>query len=347
MSGRGFPQENNTGQTTPEPTIATGSAGAVAQLRLAAVAVGLVFAVIACEPYEPEPRVQSFILPGPHAALECASCHLDEPPYDPIIWDINCISCHTAAGERQELGKADYATWGPAHYPGYANTTCSNNGGCHLDTHESWGVAAAECGGGVDHSFFPLEGLHALDCATCHSSPDCNQFSAVDVVDPVGAPLALSGRTLCMSCHEADRPEAHYLELDNPVRPPDADKRWDCKACHDPVSRDGAPVTQDWVFTDNFHGKNANTGIRVPHGTFGGIGLGYGSDDVAIPPEQWVTECVACHPAGEPVAPNPAYQCTVACHQELFELNGIHQGNAPGADATCIYCHINGEDRYE
>jgi hypothetical protein len=318
MSGRGFPLCH----------VRLGSVG------LTAVSLGL-FAATACEPYEAEPRVQSFVLPGAHAALDCTSCHLDEPPYDPIVWDLDCTSCHDAATEKQELGDPQYAAWGAAHYPQQSATTCSSNGACHQDTQLTWAEALAGCPE-VDHSFLPLEGEHGLGCSECHSAASCEDYSGDDVVYN-GVPV-IDAPSSCMACHENLRPNFHY-ERPAEQRPAGSELRGDCKACHDPVARLGNPVQDRGFFIDrSTHGAPS---VLVPHGTFGGVG--YGSEDLPLPPEQWVTECVDCHPGGEPVIQDITYQCTQACHAELFELNGIHQGQQPGVDDLCLACHDGAE----
>ncbi|MEZ4238456.1 MAG: hypothetical protein R3F59_20350 [Myxococcota bacterium] len=45
--------------------------------------------------------------------------------------------------------------------------------------------------------------------------------------------------TLCWSCHEPDRPALHYVDdpAQDSVIAPDSELRWDCKACHDGLSR--------------------------------------------------------------------------------------------------------------
>ena len=308
--------------------------------HLFGVAGALMFGALSCAPFEPAPRLQTFVLPGPHAALDCAACHFDEPPYDPIVWDLDCVSCHDAGTEKQELGDPNGLQWGASHYVPTSQTTCSSNGGCHKDVDPDWAAAAGACGGTVDHSFLPLEGTHALGCTECHTGASCETFSGLDLVNLQDVPIT-DPPSLCMACHEYERTgydPNHYVE-DAADRPAGAELRWDCKACHDPQSRDGdATVTNGFAIYQNPHG---DPDIRVPHGTFGGVG--YGSLDAALPPDQWVTECVDCHPAGEPVI-DTTYQCTVACHVELFEATGEHQDYLPGEDAACTACHPGAQD---
>jgi hypothetical protein len=307
---------------------------------LAAITLGLL-ASTACEPYEAEPRVQSFVLPGAHAALDCTSCHLDEPPYDPILWDVNCISCHDAGSEKQELGDPNGAAWGTTHYTPQSTTTCSNNGGCHSDAHLTWGEALGGCPE-VDHSFLPLEGAHGLGCGECHSSASCEDFNGLDLVYN-DVPI-IDPSDSCMACHENVRPNFHY-ERPADQRPAGSELRGDCKACHDAVSREGTPVVDQGFFigfSKHLVPPNA-VSVLVPHGTFGGVG--YGGEDAALPVEQWVTACADCHPAGEPVTLDPSYQCTDACHAELFGPYGLdaHQGQFQGEDELCLVCHEGAE----
>ena len=292
----------------------------------AALAVGA-----ACAPYEPLPRAQTAILPGVHATAACADCHGAGPPYYAFVWDTTCISCHEA-DRKPPLPPAVVST----HYVGQG---CASQDICHAAVDPAWndrdGVPddTSDTGGGTvtgyGHEFLPLEGGHPTDCTACHTD---GVGSSSTVFPEGGTP------DLCWSCHEEDRygGDSHYVYDEEDTTLPDgAELRRDCKACHDVTSRTGAPFASDWS-ENSEHG-----GIRFPHGMEDSAPPSF----VPIPQSvaAYITDCAACHPTGP-----PAYQCTVACHEEIYATSP-HTSYTPGSnDSSCTLsgCHPSADIRH-
>jgi hypothetical protein len=262
--------------------------------RRLVVPAGVLLAQLSCgEPYRsPGHSVLTFELPGPHGALTCQDCH-GEPPYVAFVWDTGCLSCH----------EADRKT--PDHYYPKACT----DSGCHLDTDPTW-----KDNHGVPHDFLPLEGIHQLDCTGCHET---GTPSVDDVFPETGS------RWSCGGCHDVDpqldRPVSvdpytsqyvyHAIETDPDLVDVGAVLTWDCNACHDAQRRTvPGQVLTGWEQSGT-HGGNfllGTSAVRFPHGTEVAGDLG---ELVPLPPQAWITDCLACHPE----AP-PGYVCTTACH---------------------------------
>jgi predicted CXXCH cytochrome family protein len=261
---------------------------------------GLVALASCGEPFHEETGAATFVLPGPHAVLTCEQCH-GPPPYQAFVWDTTCLSCH----------EVDRKT--PDHYAGQG---CSESG-CHLDTDPTWADNH-----GVPHDFLPLEGVHSLDCTSCHDSGTPSN----DDVFPEGG-----SRYSCAGCHEDDRlTPTHYVEPGGDL-PYGALLGWDCNACHDQELRKGLPIDPGWTdFGD--HGE-----IRFPHGTE--------AQGTVLPPTAWVVACTDCHPDQPPI-----YTCTTSCHAEIFVEPRLacHNGLEPGQnDGNCTTsgCHIYADIR--
>ncbi|MEZ4239949.1 MAG: hypothetical protein R3F59_28120 [Myxococcota bacterium] len=302
-------------------------------MTIVGVGGGLLLWLGACAPYEPEVGgANAFPLPGPHAQASCEDCH-GPPPFEAFIWDTTCVSCHDADRKPND----------PAHA---AYQTCSG-AGCHADTDPDWGVAVSN----VDHSFLPLQDAHALadPCTPCHSS---GTPSAADV-DPPGG-----NATYCWSCHEEKRVLANAGTPDDPilhfVDDPEVDTqivgdselRWDCKSCHDGLSRGQGTLSKLWIQGAN-HGPAAGREIKVPHGTQG--------QGVAIDESAWIVECADCHPSLPPEPVSADFQdftCSDACHAEIFvdPRLAYHNGLSPGVtDAACSApgCHPHADIRQQ
>lgn len=261
------------------------------------------------EPFHEEEGLTTFELPGTHAGLTCEQCH-GPPPYAYFVWDTTCLSCH-----EEDRKTADH----------YAGLACTDSG-CHLDTDASWADNH-----GVPHDFLPLEGVHAIDCTSCH---DSGTPSNDDVFPDTGS------RWSCGGCHDTptqpDRPAEHYVD-DATTLPYGALVSWDCDACHDTERRYYTPIT-GWDNASD-HGL-----VRFPHGTTSGGVV----DGVALPPGAWVVDCLDCHTGGP-----PQYTCTETCHGEIFvTVPAPHAGfitEPVVRDGTCTGtgCHIYGDLRVD
>lgn len=132
----------------------------------------------------------SFPLMGAHATVNCDECHLSETNlrFDPVNPD--CISCH----------QSDYKNAkNPDHVAQAFPTDCSL---CHRLTGNDW------TGGGIVHSFFPLEQGHNIkDCTICHKSPVYSDLSPD-----------------CINCHQTD--------YDNAKTPDHRSFPTNCNICH-------------------------------------------------------------------------------------------------------------------
>lgn len=136
-------------------------------------------------------QLTRFPLLGRHATADCYSCHPSGSllKFEPL--GINCYDCH----------KSDYlATTSPNHQSSGYSTNCLQ---CHTMTSPDWLAA------GINHSFFPLQGGHAISCIQCHKSgtyaalpKECNSCHASDYDKTTNPSHQLSNipRT-CESCH--------------------------------------------------------------------------------------------------------------------------------------------------
>jgi hypothetical protein len=284
------------------------------------IVAGILTVLIACQPYAPEDDgALAFVLPGAHETLTCEQCH-GPPPFVAFQWDTTCLSCH------EPDRKPPDPTTGAEHYPGQS---CSG-ATCHADTDFKW-IDALGALGNVDHDFLPLEGSHALGCNLCHGT-----------ANPSEADVFPNDATAdrCWDCHEEDRKievatgtaaaPLHYVE-DTAIIALDAEPRWDCKACHDNPSRGEGPLDGWAIDPAKIHG-----GIRYPHGMQIGPTKAV---QTAVPPGEWIFDCVACHPVAPPDA-----VCVEACHgggggtgQDIFTYPiAFHAALTPESPAaTC------------
>jgi len=131
-----------------------------------------------------------FPLLGAHAELACIDCHTTADNQEYTRLGNDCINCHLA----------DYQSAEPDHVQlGYSQTCVE----CHALEAYDWTASS------IDHSFFPLEGSHALSCEECHLP---NTFSGLS--------------TDCFSCHESD-----YLSAAQPNHVGQGFPT-DCVLCH-------------------------------------------------------------------------------------------------------------------
>ncbi len=138
-------------------------------------------------------------LVGAHAAADCASCHVGNPPvYQGTPQD--CVGCH----------RADYDS---SPYPGHDTfpTTCQD---CHTTT--AWRPAS---GGVHPEDKFPITGRHNYPCNDCHNQ----------ALGPNGR-----GNADCVGCHEGVHSRARVDGEHDEVRNypgPDAPPNF-CLDCH-------------------------------------------------------------------------------------------------------------------
>jgi len=152
----------------------------------------------------PAAFMHSWPLNGAHATIDCASCHVGDPPVyqgTPTV----CVGCHQ--------GDYDSSPF-PGHdaYP----TTCQD---CH--TTNAWTPAV---GGTHPENAFPIEsGAHSTyrnDCVSCHD-PDLGSSIAGENTD-------------CVGCHDGEHTRAAMdLEhADEPDYPQGAAPPNFCLDCH-------------------------------------------------------------------------------------------------------------------
>ena len=132
-----------------------------------------------------------FPLMGSHATVDCFECHqsANNMQFEPL--GVECMDCHMN----------DYlATTAPNHQESGYSTNCTE---CHSIKAIGWTSSNFE------HSFFPLEGGHAISCAQCHTSGTYGKIS-----------------NDCFACHQSD-----YQSTQNPNHQA-LDFSVSCADCH-------------------------------------------------------------------------------------------------------------------
>ena len=249
-----------------------------------------------------------FPLVGAHVTADCFACHTNASAsllnFGPL--GVECINCH----------QKDYnATTNPNHVAGNYPTNCTE---CHNMSAFSW------TGAGINHSFFPLTGGHAIsNCQDCHKSPDysstspecysCHQATYNATTNPNHSSIGFS--TSCKDCHTTDpgwKP-AQYREHDSKSFPIYSGKHngtWsNCSDCHTNASSYAQFTCIDC------HDHNQSD-MDNKHGSV----QGYAWNSPA---------CFACHPTG-------STQGSFNHASSAFPLTGAH------AATDCIKCHANG-----
>jgi hypothetical protein len=139
------------------------------------------------EAWSPAEFMHPWPLNGAHAAVDCASCHVGNPPVyqgTPTL----CVGCH----------QADYDS---SPYPGHDAfpTTCQD---CHTTT--AWTPAV---GGTHPENAFPIQsGAHSPyrnDCVSCHN-PELGSSVAGENTD-------------CVGCHDGEHTRARMDPKHNDV----------------------------------------------------------------------------------------------------------------------------------
>ena len=271
-----------------------------------------------------------FPLVGAHRLADCEQCHTDYPDpdfsspsdYQDLnfhVLSIDCYSCH----------QADYmATTSPNHLNAGFSTSCDE---CHDITSMVWSAQ------NFNHDFFPLQGGHAIECASCHGSG--GDFGGLS--------------TACYSCHESD-----YNATTDPNHQL-AGFSQDCTECH--TINGWSPANFDHNQTQfQLTGAHVTTDCSACH-----------SQGFAGTP----TACYPCHESSYNSSTNPNHAAAGIstecqdCHNTTafipstfdhastgFELTGrhttldcssCHQGATSNADPACFSCHEADYNRAE
>jgi len=276
-------------------------------------------------------QASRFPLIGPHAVAGCEACHKNLYPsstsagtpsrlrFDPL--GVECYDCH----------KQNYlATTSPNHVQGNYSKNCEE---CHKINSFSWTDA------GINHSFFPLEGGHAInDCFRCHTSGSyskissecysCHQPDYTATANPNHKTLNFP--TSCKDCHTLNpgwKP-AEYREHDAasfPIYSGTHKGEWNsCADCHT------NPANYAQFTCINCHEHSNKTEVDNNHS--GVSGYIYNS-----------TSCYACHPTG-------SSEGSFDHNKSSFPLTGAHTTTActdchtngyAGTPNTCASCHTN------
>lgn len=280
-----------------------------------AIAVGA-----SCQPWDPEPAVNTYPLVGRHEDATCEACH-GEPPFGAV--STRCDACHQRPA--CEVGQSP-----PCHYEDQVENGTRQDCGptCHDPAADAFGAGA----GGVcpdgpdpgDHGFFPLEGYHGdVACTSCHDDPAdtaCDRISGDQ----------------CMSCHEGDRLFAtHYVDPATDW-PAGTELRWDCAPCH--TWSDTQPAWAEYRRHPPTAGPLPD-GFRVPHGVADDAPRGTQSG-TPTSEASWVSACSACHTD----APTAYTTLSCApCHAEIFPGGTAHYGTTSASPGSaCVGCHPAG-----
>ncbi|MCA9566990.1 MAG: hypothetical protein KC656_04070 [Myxococcales bacterium] len=245
------------------------------------------------------------------AARDCGECHGIETfdlgidhSYFPLrnAHDLACETCHTAIPDFTGI-TGDCASCHETDRPAVDHFAGRDCGTCHTPT--AWDT-------GFDHSFFPLNDAHSVQCESCHTT----------IPDFTG----LSGE--CANCHEVDRPVDHHAPRD-------------CGVCHAPTAWGDAT---DHSFFPLLYGHTLECDAchtAIPDFTgLDGECVNCHLDDRPTPDHYGGQECGACHtPEGWslgvdhsffPLAFSHALACD-QCHTAIPVFTGL--------DGACSDCH--------
>ncbi len=243
-----------------------------------------------------------FPLLGVHSQAECSSCHEGYAQSSFEIKGVQCYDCHSD----------DYLTSdNPNHQLAGFSTNCDE---CHQVSAPIWSA------GNFTHSFFPLQGGHALpSCSSCHTTQ--GTFTGLSQV--------------CYTCHQTD-----YNSTANPNHQ-QANFNTDCKSCH--TINGWKPATFDHSITGfSLTGKHLNTACASCHIS------GYTNTP---------TDCNSCHNDDYTSTTNPNHVASgfpTACQNchttsgwsgATFDHDGpyfpIYSGKHRGTWNNCSNCHTN------
>lgn len=278
-----------------------------------------------------------FPLTGAHRALDCSSCHNENPPFEFQLTPIDCYACH-----RDDLNGAQ-----PDHLAAGFSLECE---GCHRT--DAWSPADIVTAD-FDHDvFFPLRGAHSpLDCEACHVDGfaplptdcfACHQDDYLSAQDPDHVALALS--TSCEACHGTNSWEG-ATQVDHDLFFPLAGVHavLDCDSCHEEqfagTPRDCYSCHQvDYAATEDPDHAASGLGIdceschdesswrvnALDHDPFFPLLGAHGSLD-----------CESCHEEGFTTVTSDCY----SCHADVF-LSALSPDHvAAGFPLECERCH--------
>ncbi len=246
-------------------------------------------------------RQGRFQLNGSHATTDCFSCHesASNLRFDPL--GIACVDCHLE----------DYmATNSPNHAQSGYSTHCID---CHSIKAISWDAE------GIDHSFFPITGVHAVSCLDCHTS---GTFERIP--------------NDCFSCHQKD-----YLATSNPNHQQLGFLN-DCEICHS--------LDPGWK-PARFDGHNSVYPLNGAHATIANDCAACHQGNFNTTP----TTCFGCHEADFNSTTDPDHAAAKFnhecedCHNEIAwepstfnhdrEYFPIYSGPHRGTWNSCTDCH--------
>jgi len=275
-------------------------------------------------------QLSRFPLIGPHTVADCKDCHKNLLESDPAAGTASRLRFDPLGVECYDCHKNNYtSTTSPNHVLSNYPTSCEE---CHKMNSFSW------TGASINHSFFPLEGGHAIDCNRCHTSGtyskipseciSCHQPDYVSAKNPDH--VALNFPTTCDDCHTLDpgwKP-ADFKQHD-PYFPIYSGKHngvWNsCAECH----TNPANYAQ-FTCISTCHEHSNQSEVDSKHNGVGGYV--YNS-----------TSCYACHPTGSSEKslnhsttsfPLTGAHITTAC-------TDCHTNGYAGASTVCADCHTN------
>jgi hypothetical protein len=298
-------------------------------------------------------QLSRFPLIGPHTVADCKDCHknlLESEPaagtasrlrFDPL--GVECFDCH----------KNNYtSTTSPNHVQSNYPTSCEE---CHKMNSFSW------TGASINHSFFPLEGGHAIDCNQCHTSGtyskipsdciSCHQPDYASAKNPDH--VALNFSTNCTDCHTSKYPEwkpADYKQHDAsfPIYSGKHNGVWNscaechtnpanysqftCIACHDHSNQSDVDSKHNGV-SGYVYNSTACYGCH-PTGSSEGS-FDHGKSSFPLTGAHITTACADCHTSGY------AGTSTVCsnCHTNDYNLTANPNHNKDGISNDCVTCH--------
>jgi len=314
-----------------------------------------------------------FPLVGPHALVDCNSCHRSLSQLRFETMGIECIDCH-----REQYVSA------PNHVSGNYSRECLD---CHTINSKIWTSTV-----GFSHEFFPLTQGHTnLECAQCHGtvhkkvSPDCNGCHQKDYLATTNPSHSLAKfSTQCTNCHstiQGWKPASfdHNNLTSFPLT--GGHISVDCISCH-ANGFAGTPTTcvschlKDYNATTNpghaaakFSQEctSCHTEITWKPSTFNHTSTGFpltgghiGVDCISCHANGFAgtpTTCVSCHLKDYNATTNPAHASAkfstdcLTCHNQstwttsTFKHDAqyfpIYSGRHRGQWTTCDQCHTN------
>lgn len=259
-----------------------------------------------------------FPLMGTHQTIDCFECHTSATnlQFEPL--GVECVDCHLQDFQ---------ATTSPNHVESGYSTNCTE---CHSATALDWTSS------NIDHSFFPLNGGHAISCAQCHTSGtfgkisneciSCHQTNYNSTQNPNHQSLGFSVN--CSECHTLDpgwRP-AEFRDHDAqffPIYSGTHNGEWNsCSECH----TNSSSYAEFSCITCHEHNQSSTDEEHS-----GVSGYSYKSN-----------LCFACHPAGNTSGAfnhsSTGFPLTGA--HTTVDCNSCHTDGFSGLSSDCSSCHL-------